>query len=301
MKNENRMTSGTAVSIGAISKATNIPVNTLRTWERRYGFPVPARTTGGHRLYEPTVIRHLRLVVRALREGHRPSQILKQDFDALSCLLDQASSPVAQPTSKNAETARWHTAVRQFDANTLTGCFQAVVAEKGLMHFVTQYSLSFLKSIGDGWVDGILKIEHEHFASEVLRDFLTSRWRPMSLSAKGPVVVCASLPDEQHYLPLHLAACMLTAKGYRVIFLGANTPIESLKGTVESSGSRLIVLSCSAFSDEENNAANLQQLRDGLHSDITIWIGGSGSPTEVNGVTRFQSMEDMKRALESGG
>ena len=84
------------MSIGAISKATNIPVNTLRTWERRYGFPIPARTSGGHRLYEPTVIRHLRLVVRALRQGHRPSQVLKQDVADLASLLNQ-SAPVSPP------------------------------------------------------------------------------------------------------------------------------------------------------------------------------------------------------------
>ena len=150
-------------------------------------------------------------------------------------------------------------------------------------------------------MDGRLKIEHEHFASEVMRDFLTGRWRPMALAAKGPVAICASLPGEQHYLPLHLAACMLAVKGHRVIFLGSNTPIDSLVSTVESAGSSLVVISCSAFSDEEENAQYLQHLRDTLPSSVAVWVGGSGAPTHIDGVRRFSSMGDMKRALASGG
>ena len=40
------------LSIGTLSSATGVPVDTLRTWERRYGFPAPVTRTGGsHRRY----------------------------------------------------------------------------------------------------------------------------------------------------------------------------------------------------------------------------------------------------------
>ena len=59
------------LSIGALSRATGIPVETLRTWERRYGFPAPhTRSQGGHRLYSPTIIRRLELLQQAItRQG----------------------------------------------------------------------------------------------------------------------------------------------------------------------------------------------------------------------------------------
>ena len=38
------------LSIGAVAKATGIRVETLRTWERRYGFPRPERT--GSKMHE---------------------------------------------------------------------------------------------------------------------------------------------------------------------------------------------------------------------------------------------------------
>jgi DNA-binding transcriptional regulator YiaG len=33
------------LSIGTLSSATGVPVDTLRTWERRYGFPAPTART----------------------------------------------------------------------------------------------------------------------------------------------------------------------------------------------------------------------------------------------------------------
>ncbi|MEC9398125.1 MAG: MerR family transcriptional regulator, partial [Myxococcota bacterium] len=60
------------LSIGAVSQATGIPVETLRTWERRYGFPSPERSDGGHRQYNASIVEHLNLISRALEQGHRP-------------------------------------------------------------------------------------------------------------------------------------------------------------------------------------------------------------------------------------
>ena len=64
------------ISIGALSRATRIPVETLRTWERRYGFPMPDRKPSGHRLYPAATVERLRRVSRLLNRGHRPAEIL---------------------------------------------------------------------------------------------------------------------------------------------------------------------------------------------------------------------------------
>ena len=53
------------VSIGALSRATGIPVETLRTWESRYGFPVPERRPSGHRLYPLAIVPRLRRIAEA--------------------------------------------------------------------------------------------------------------------------------------------------------------------------------------------------------------------------------------------
>lgn len=41
------------LSIGDLAARTGVSAATLRTWESRYGVPLPARLTGGHRRYQP--------------------------------------------------------------------------------------------------------------------------------------------------------------------------------------------------------------------------------------------------------
>src|SRR4051812_25001360 len=85
-----------ALSIGTLSSATGVPVDTLRTWERRYGFPSPtARTEGSHRRYAAETIAQVQLIVRALELGHRPSAVVGRDLDELRKLV--GASPASSP------------------------------------------------------------------------------------------------------------------------------------------------------------------------------------------------------------
>src|SRR5262249_37768487 len=51
-------------SIAAVSKLTGISCHTLRVWERRYRYPVPARSPAGHRRYDRGQIQMLCLLAR---------------------------------------------------------------------------------------------------------------------------------------------------------------------------------------------------------------------------------------------
>ena len=67
------MSKSPVMSIGAVAKAVGLSEGTLRNWERRYGYPKPQRTDGGHRVYGQEVVDFLNLVARAIRLGHRPA------------------------------------------------------------------------------------------------------------------------------------------------------------------------------------------------------------------------------------
>ena len=87
------------MTIGAVSRATGIPVNTLRTWERRYNFPVAERSNGGQRIYAPNVVPHLNLINQALQQGFRPKQVMCISFEELRDLLGKNTPP--KPTEKD--------------------------------------------------------------------------------------------------------------------------------------------------------------------------------------------------------
>ena len=60
------------LTIGALARRTGVSVSTIRAWERRFGFPVPARLESGHRRYTEGDVE---AILAALRERHAGSSI----------------------------------------------------------------------------------------------------------------------------------------------------------------------------------------------------------------------------------
>ena len=120
------------LSIGALARATAIPVETLRTWERRYGYPVPQRKPSGHRLYPVRSVPRLRRIAQALAGGHRASEVVPASDADLRALLETASSsPVRRPPrpQSGSLTADLLAAVRAFDGEVVTRRLLAVLDE----------------------------------------------------------------------------------------------------------------------------------------------------------------------------
>src|SRR5262249_29164710 len=113
------------LSIGALARATAIPVETLRTWERRYGYPVPRRKPSGHRVYPVQSVPRLRRIARAVAGGHRASDVVPASDADLRALLGTAlESPVRRPL-RTSLVVELLAAVRAFDAERLTRRFLA--------------------------------------------------------------------------------------------------------------------------------------------------------------------------------
>src|SRR6185503_7763377 len=103
MREPVRKTKGARLSIGAVSRATGVPVETLRTWESRYGFPVPERRPSGHRVYAISIVPRLRRIAEALSRGHRAAQVVAaSDSDLEQLLGSRAATPVAPPAASPA-------------------------------------------------------------------------------------------------------------------------------------------------------------------------------------------------------
>jgi DICT domain-containing protein len=60
---------GTGLTTTQLSERTGVPAATLRMWEARHGFPVPARLPGGHRRYSETDVELVRTVISQREQG----------------------------------------------------------------------------------------------------------------------------------------------------------------------------------------------------------------------------------------
>lgn len=292
---DQRETAATGITIGAMSRATGIPANTLRTWERRYGFPSPDRSDSGQRLYDPSLIGHLRLVARALELGHRPRQILgiskQQLADTLGTAL-QASAPA--PTSKVAtEVDEWLDAARRLDGRALDGGFKTESARLGLLRFLVERVGPFLRAAGEAWRRGDLEIYQEHWASERLRRFLVEAWEPLAHDATGPAVVAATLPGDRHDLGLHMAVSVVAMCGWQVVFLGRDTPVEDIARAVDTRHAAAALVSVSTWADADLAHGHLEELRGLLAPGTSVIAGGTGAPGDVPGVLALDGLESL--------
>ena len=294
------------LSIGALSAATGVPVETIRSWERRYGFPVAERKPSGHRLYALNTVARLRLVSEALTRGHRAGEVVAASESALESLLTAlpkvssgTKTPVSSTKPSTAAGAEEHlTAIRSFDAEQLKRSFQSDWARLGPLRFVQDRAAPFLLAIGEGWSAGTLDVRHEHFASACLGDFLRAARIPMDDRATGPLVALATLPGEQHGMGLQMSAVVVAAAGWRALMLGTDTPVVQIAALVREAPVTAVAISCAA-PRRRQTAEQLRTLRRRLPRGVSLLVGGAGAPPTASkaGVIVMPDLETLDRWL----
>lgn len=285
-----------SISIGVVSSACDIPISTLRTWERRYGFPSPIRTPGNQRLYNPNVIDQLKLIRQALCRGHRPGQVVPLNKSQLNDMLGMVK--VVEPPLQNKDVMRWLKATKELDESSLGASFLHCSRQLGLEQFIIERLCPFISALGTEWMNGNIKIFQEHFASECIHDFLTSSWRSLSNHSDGPFIVCATLPGEQHNLGLHMATAIAALNNFRIIFLGPKTPQEEVLECVNQTNAVAVLISVSIASDLKKSKEMLTELRSNLTDSVNLIVGGLGSSHELIGVQSLGSLSELSSWAE---
>jgi methylmalonyl-CoA mutase cobalamin-binding subunit len=266
------------LSIGALSRATGIPVETLRTWEQRYGFPVPSRRPSGHRVYPGTVVPRLRRISEAIARGHRAGQVVNASDGTHTARVDDLLD-----------------AVRRYDAAQLNQLLLADWARLGVLGFLTERVGPLLDAVGEGWADTTLEIRHEHFVSEQAGGLLRSLRAPFDQRARGPVCVLATLPGEQHGLGLLMAALVAAAADMRVRVAGTDLPVTQLSALARELRARVVAISVSA-AGASGARRHLRTLRTQLPRQVLIVTGGAGAPA-ADGSERMTSLTALDARL----
>jgi methanogenic corrinoid protein MtbC1 len=291
---------GAWLSIGALSRATGIAVETLRTWESRYGFPVPERKPSGHRVYPVSAVPRLRRVAQALSLGHRAGQVVGVSEEALGRLLEtSAAAPLAPPAAAATafapaeDLAGQLRLVKAFDGDRLTRSFLADWARMGPVEFLESGIAPLVRAVGEAWEQNDLEVRHEHFVSERIGDLLRSLRMPLEERAAGPLVAFATLPGEAHGLGLQMAALVLAAAGCRVLYLGTEVPIPQIAALARDLSARAVAVSVSTATKGAASAAALRRLREALPRRVLLVAGGEGAPASRPGIDAVPSLREL--------
>ena len=268
-----------SMGIGAVERDTGLSKDTLRVWERRYGFPNPERDAFGERVYPREQVERLRTIKRLMDNGHRPGKIMQLSLDALKALSHEGEvggTRVELPDSL----ARFVHMVRSHHVDELRRALGQEVVRNGLGRFVSEVVAPLNVAIGELWLQGALEVFEEHLYTESLQVVLRNAIANVPQSPAAPRVLLTTFPNEQHGLGLLMAEAMLVLEGAHCISLGIETPVWDIVLGATSQSADIVALSFSLAYPAAQAVDGLAELRRSLPAQIEIWAGGG---TEVLG------------------
>ncbi|MEZ0322127.1 MAG: MerR family transcriptional regulator [Thermus sp.] len=265
-------------TIAEVEALTGLSAHVLRQWERRYGFPRPERTPGGHRLYREEEVEILKRIRRLLEEGATPQAAIRR-------VLAQTMHPEAL-----AEAVK--EALLAADLPQAEGLFRRGVRLLGPEGVVREVLLPVLREIGEAWHRGEVSVAQEHLASTFLRARLQELLDLAGYPQGAPILVTTP-PGERHEIGAMLATYLLRRQGLPALYLGPDTPLSDLMTLAQALGAQGVVLSVLL-------RESLRALPDRALAGIAprVVLGGAGATAEEAGRLGALYVEDLERLAQ---
>jgi len=265
--------------IGELSRRLGVSDHVLRAWESRYGLLQPVRSAGGFRLYseadESRVRRMQAHLARGLSAAEAARAVLAEDNGAGH---GRAAGPDhAAPTAGELPGAL-RQALDAFDEPAAQAALDRLVSDLSLPAVLRDVVLPYLTELGERWESGTASIAQEHFASNLIRGRLAGLARGWG-NGHGPRAVLACPPGELHDLALMVFGIVLNRNGWRIDYLGMNTPVEELTRTVDARRPDLVVLAVTLPENLEPLVAQLTALA----RRAPLALAGAGATPEIAG------------------
>ena len=230
------MTEDAHLRIGELSRRSGVSPELLRAWERRYGLLRPQRSAGGLRLYSSGDLERVRAMQRHMTGG-----LAAREAAALAGQARVEAAP--QRTAVDADRARAELgdALEAFDEPRAQGVFDGLLSRTTVDTLLADVVMPYLHDLGDRWERGELSVAQEHFASNVLRGRLLGLARGWGRGA-GPRALLACPEGERHDLGLIAFGLALRERGWRIDYLGPDTPVQSIEEAARRTEPSVIVL-----------------------------------------------------------
>lgn len=267
-------------SISEVERDVGIAKETLRVWERRYGFPAPQRDPNGERVYPPDQVHKLTMIKRLIDQGYRPGKIVAMEVGALSELGGRAPSGTAARGLDDPEIAQCIDLLREHKMTELRQRLSQSMLSMGLQRCVIELIAPLTTAVGLAWTQGQLAVFEEHLFSDmlqtVLRNAITAANSQRSGEQGQPRILLTTVPQERHNLGLLMAEALMALEGAHCISLGIQTPLADIVAAARAQNADIVALSFSGVTSPRAAVDNINELRARLGEDTAIWAGGDG-------------------------
>lgn len=273
------MPSPAMLRIGELSRRLGVSEHVLRAWERRYGVLRPARSAGGFRLYSDAdvnrVLRMRELLGQGLSAAEAARAALAEHPDGRSGAATAASAPTAAPAPTGGlaeDTQAMAAALDDFDEPPAQAALDRLLSTFTIETVIRDALIPYLRRLGERWQRGEVSTAQEHFASNIIRGRLASLARGWG-HGRGPRALLACPPGERHDIALFAFGVVLHRNGWRIHYLGADTPLDDLAAAAAATRPDLVVLAATRSAPFEAVSQQLARLA----STVPLAIAGAGA------------------------
>ena len=260
--------------IGELSRRTGVSAQLLRTWERRYQLLQPTRSPRGYRLYTAADQQRVRRMQACLSQGLSAAEAARAALraDAADSMLSSGSPSQGLAGGAAALAA----SLDAFNEPAAQAILDRLLADFTVESILGKVILPYLHDLGERWAAGQASVACEHFASNVLRGRLAGLARGWG-EGQGRLAVLACPPGEQHDLGLMAFGIILHRNGWRVHYLGADTPLGELARVVHDLRPHLAVLAAVTAERYEPYIADFVS----LSTSVSLCLAGAGATKAI--------------------
>jgi methanogenic corrinoid protein MtbC1 len=239
-------------NIRSVSQKTNISPETLRAWERRYGFPDPYRNPKGYRLYSEDEIAGLNWLRQQTESGMTIGQAVK----LLNQLKESGQDPIhVLPRRPTGQLEPFQSldkiqkglmeALLDLDEPRATELLNTAYAQHAVSDVLMDIIAPSMETLGELWHAGEIPIAVEHFATHLCRNYLIRSLEiDPTKEAKGQIIT-ACAPGEWHEIGILILTVLLRHRGWWVTYLGANLSLERFSEVLKHLKPQLVLFSAS--------------------------------------------------------
>ena len=262
--------------IGELSRRLGVSDHVLRAWEARYGLLQPVRSAGGFRLYSEADALRVRRMQAHLADGLSAAEAARAVLGQDSRADGRAGGTDRVPTTESELSGALRQALDAFDEPAAQAILDRLLSDLSLTAVLRDVVLPYLTELGERWERGTASVAQEHFATNVIRGRLAGLARGWG-NGHGPRAVLACPPGELHDLALMVFGIVLHRSGWRIDYLGMDTPLTELTRTVTARHPALVVIAATLPETLRPLAAQLTALAQ----RAPLAVAGAGATPEI--------------------
>ena len=272
-----------------LENLSGIKAHTIRVWEKRYNLLSPSRTKTKIRTYSDADLVKLLNISILNENGWKISKIaLLNDAE----LAQEVSKVSIEKTVDSVVVNLFIKSLTTLDSVLFSRVFDSCVAKESLTATYENYLIPFLNRIGVMWLIGSISLSQEHFVSCLIRqkvivaiDQLEDKDQPV------PDFILFCREGEWHELGLLYYYFRLKEKGYSVLYLGQNLPVDAVQEIVTSMQFKPKVVSSFVSPVDEDIFDYLKKMQEKVNTKLYV----GGAQTDELSFKQEKNILDVKK------